>query len=227
MTLERYLAAAIVATLLPGLGIAALDLIPIPAQLDFATYYLAAQALSAGQSPYVPASLDVLANRQGGIPHVAYLYPPAFAVLLVPLALLPFPAANALWFGLNLACYLAGVALLLRLLALPIAWRRALLGLSLLVPALHHTLELGQVTSLLLALAAGALVILQRNRRGAEIVGGALIGAAAAIKLFPLLWALPLLVRRSWFALAGLATALLTSALIGLIAGGGIAVSAA
>jgi hypothetical protein len=224
--IESAIVAAILLVLLPGLGIATLDLIPIPAQLDFATYYLAAQAISAGQSPYEHASLDALADRQGDIAHVAYLYPPAFAALLRPLALIPFPAANALWFGLNLACYLAGVAMLLRLLSPPIAWRRALLGLSLLVPALHHTLELGQVTSLLLTLAAGALVILRRNRRGAEIAGGALIGAAAAIKLFPLLWALPLLIRRRWLALAGLVAALLTSILIGIIAGGGVAVSA-
>jgi hypothetical protein len=37
--------------LVPGIILAARDLIPPPAQLDFATYYLAAQAVNQGYSP--------------------------------------------------------------------------------------------------------------------------------------------------------------------------------
>lgn len=109
--------------LLPGVGLASLDLIPLPAPLDFATYYLAAQALNAGLSPYERFALAALAEEQGGIVHAAYFYPPAFAARLRPLALLPFSGANALWFCLNVLCYVIGVLLLLQLRKLPARWR--------------------------------------------------------------------------------------------------------
>ncbi|NJM09126.1 DUF2029 domain-containing protein [Candidatus Gracilibacteria bacterium] len=140
--LDALLLVSLFMVLLPGAGLVLLDLIPLKPQLDFATYYLAAQALNAGRSPYDATVIEGLA-QQAGVPHAAYLYPPLFAAVLRPLALLPFPLANALWLIFNLALFLLGVLLLSRLLALPRRWLPLLLLGSLLVPALHHTLELG------------------------------------------------------------------------------------
>ena len=68
----------------PRLALAARDLIPIPAQRDFTTYYLAAQAQAQGLSPYDQAALNRLAAEQGRLQTYAYIYPPIFAALLRP-----------------------------------------------------------------------------------------------------------------------------------------------
>lgn len=221
--IDAFFLLALAIALLPGLGFALLDLIPIPAQLDFATYYLAAQALNIGQSPYDRVALDALAQQAGGIPHAAYFYPPAFAAVLRPLALLPFPVANTFWFLLNVGWYVVGATLLARLLALPSRWYLPLLSASFLVPALHHTLELGQLNTIFFALIAGSLVMLTAGRRGG--VGGGLLGLLGAVKLFPLVLALPLLPHRRWRAVAGLSVALVGTAAVGIVAGGGLAAS--
>ncbi|NJO84450.1 MAG: DUF2029 domain-containing protein [Blastochloris sp.] len=167
--------------------------------------------------------MDALAQQAGGISHVAYFYPPAFAAVLRPLALLPFPVANGLWFVLNVGWYVAGITLLAHLLALPRHWYVPLLAGSLLVPALHHTLELGQLNTAFFALIVGSLVLITTRR--SDRIGGGLIGLLGAVKLFPLALALPLLPHRRWQAIAGLGVAFVGTAIVGIVAGGGLAVT--
>ncbi|HMQ35486.1 MAG TPA: hypothetical protein PKD53_32550, partial [Chloroflexaceae bacterium] len=59
--LELALLALLGLVLLPGVALAARDLVPIPPQVDFTTYYLAARALAEGASPYDQATLNRLA----------------------------------------------------------------------------------------------------------------------------------------------------------------------
>ena len=69
---------------------------------DFPIYWQAARALLAGRSPYATGT-----GLHG------YVYLPWFAWALVPLALLPLPAAAWCWFVANVAfTWLAGRALL-------------------------------------------------------------------------------------------------------------------
>src|ERR687891_471993 len=62
---------------------------------DIESYLHAAKSILAGQDIYATPSRPL---EQGGL---YYLYPPLLAVLFIPLALLPVPAAIVLWSVLN------------------------------------------------------------------------------------------------------------------------------
>ena len=150
---------------------------------DARAYYDAAARLNAGEPLYPPLQ-DVNENT-------AYFYPPLFAILFRPLALLPFPAAAAIWEVIVVACFVATLWLLgirrrevwyaVGVLGLPIGW----------------TLAVAQAHSLVTLLLT---------------IGTPLgIALAANIKLFPLLAGLWFVGRRDWrrvAALAGWTTAL-------------------
>ena len=74
--------------------------------IDFAAYHGAAQAMADGRSPYQAEMLEGPVPAQG---RDAYRYPPTFAQLLMPLALLPLPLAAAAWFIAQAAAVLAAV----------------------------------------------------------------------------------------------------------------------
>jgi hypothetical protein len=73
---------------------------------DFSVYYTAARAVLEGADPY---ALEGPSGRP-------FLYPPAFAVLLIPLAVLPHAAAAVLWTALSFAAVLGSLWLCLDLL---------------------------------------------------------------------------------------------------------------
>jgi len=110
---------------------------------DFHAYDGAARRLLDGERLYDPA-VDVA----GGF--AIYLYPPPFALAIVPLAFVGGQAAVWIWTGLLIAAFLAGVALL------PV--ERTVRWLVLLLGALDwpllYSLKLGQVGPILLLLFA-------------------------------------------------------------------------
>lgn len=71
--------------------------------VDFRGYYAAAQVLLAGGNPYdyrqVAAVLLKVTGEMGNNP---YYYPPWFAWLFIPLAILPFQIARSIWMLFNL-----------------------------------------------------------------------------------------------------------------------------
>jgi hypothetical protein len=226
---ELALLALLALLLGAGVAVALSDLIPPPQQLDFAAYYLAALALNAGLSPYDLDALRAIAASQGRGDVAAYIYPPAFAALLRPLAALPLATAELIWLALQLV-WLAGAACCLARLARLPPWSvGALFGLGLLTPAVQHTLELGQVNLLLLLLIGGAFLLLNQERgskRSAwQLLGGALLAAATLLKLFPALLVLPLFTHRRGGALLGFGLGALLLLLVGLGAGGGATTS--
>ncbi len=137
---------------------------------DVRAYFDAATRLNAGE-PLYPAGQDVNQNA-------AYFYPPLFAILFRPLALLPFAAAAAVWSALVAASFGATLWILglrrrrtwiaVGLLGIPIGWSLAI--------AQAHVL----VTFLL-------------------TIGTPLgIAVAANIKLFPVLAGVWFVGRRDW-----------------------------
>src|SRR5438093_11500283 len=76
---------------------------PAPGLLDFTQYWDAGTAISHHDSPY-PAS----ARRNSSAP---YIMPPFFALMMVPLAMLPLPLANLAWYVLTLALLFASCAM--------------------------------------------------------------------------------------------------------------------
>ena len=165
-----------------GLGVLWFELTSNPLA-DARAYYDAGARLNAGL-PLYPTGQDVNQNT-------AYFYPPLFAMLFRPLALLPFPAAAIIWEVIVVGCFVATLWLLgvrrrevwyaVGVLGLPIAW----------------TLGVAQAHSLVTLLLT---------------IGTPLgIALAANVKLFPLLaglWFVGRRDRRRVIALAGWTAAL-------------------
>lgn len=175
--LSRIFGALIVLLFLPGVYLTLADLIPAPHQEDFGANYLAARALSNGESPFDAEVAARLAAGAGVIHHAPYIYPPLLALALRPLAVLPYSAAAAVWFVLSAGALLAALCLLRPVVQLP--WRVYgwVCAAAFFLPPVHHTLQHGQINHvLLLLIVAGAV-------GGAGQAGW--MGIAAALKIFP------------------------------------------
>jgi alpha-1,2-mannosyltransferase len=138
-----------------------------------------------------------------------FIGPPFQAAFFAPFAALAAvspTAARLLWHALNLACFALGVWWSLTAwnaarwrLGLPeLAWLPMLFAplFAILLP-LQTNFEHQNMNALLLAFIAGATVQLLI---GSTIVAGVFIGVAAALKAFPALLIVYLLVRRQWTA---------------------------
>ena len=169
---------------------------------DFRAYVAAADRVLAGDPLYDPA-----VSVAGGF--AIYLYPPPFALAMLPFALLPDPLGLAAWLALLVAAFLAGVALLP--VRREVRWTIALLA-GLCWPFLY-SVKLGQVGPLLfLAFAAAWRWRHRPAPLAAAIAAGALIKVQPAI-LFG--WALATGRRRAGvLGVAGAGVVALVSALV-------------
>jgi len=147
---------------------------------DFQAYAAAARRLLDGQRLYDPA-IDVAGGF--GI----YLYPPPFALAIVPLALIGGQAAIAIWTGLTVLSFLGAVALMP--VSRTVRWTILLLG-ALDWPVLY-SIKLGQVGPLLLLLFAIGWRVLDTPTRpcppAGRIILGVTIALGAIVKLQPAL----------------------------------------
>ena len=120
--------------------------------------------------------------------HYRFKYLPAFAVLTVPLSVMPLPAAKIVWFTASIALLVLLISVSLRL--LPERRRSAPLLVLLSAVALGkffgHELILGQVNILFAVLAATAFLAM---KGGDEALAGVLIGLTIAIKPYGVLFA--------------------------------------
>ena len=146
-----------------------------------------------------------------------FIGPPFQAAFFAPFAFINAVspvAARLLWHALNLACFGLGVwwsvaawnAARSRLGLSELTWLPMLFApLAAILLPLQTNFEHQNMNALLLAFIAGATVQLLI---GSSIVAGILIGVAAALKAFPALLIVYLLVRRHWTAaLAAIASA--------------------
>jgi alpha-1,2-mannosyltransferase len=138
---------------------------------DFHAYGDAARRVLDGRRLYDPA-----VEVAGGF--AIYLYPPPFAIAIVPLAIIGGQAAVWLWTGLLIAAFLVGVAILP--VSTTVRWLIVLLG-GLDWPFLY-SIKLGQVGPILFLLFALGWRWLDRpNRLGASIGLGALVKLQPAL----------------------------------------------
>src|SRR5439155_13554060 len=173
---------------------------------DFQVYARAAWAVRAGQ--------DIYSHTDNNGWH--YVYPPAFAVLLAPLAdpypfmpsdgFLPFWLSVAVWYAFSAICICYAVHVLANA-VLPDAvrgsrrwWYARLVPVLVCLGGIGQTAARGQVNLLLVALVAAAFAATVRGRR---LASGACLAATAVLKIIPALLVLFPLVRRDWRALAG------------------------
>jgi hypothetical protein len=163
---------------------------------DLGVYLRAAWAVRAGENIY-----DITDDN-----HWHYQYPPAFAILLTPLAdppagvaragYVPFPVSVAVWYLFSLACLVFGVHVLARAVEeretmrtgrgiVPGCrrwWSLRLIPIMACIVPIGHTLMRGQVNLLLLALLCGMAAALIRGR---SYQAGAWLAAAICLKVIP------------------------------------------
>ena len=137
--------------------------------------------------------------------HYQFKYLPAFAVLAIPLGLLPLPAAKAVWLVASVLLVVALVCLSLHLLPdrRRAAWLLAVATVIVMGKFYGHEIVLGQMNTLFAVVAVLALLAL-RDRKEAR--GGALVALAIAVKPYAAIF-LPWLAARRAVASIASATA--------------------
>jgi len=187
-------------------------------RLDLDVYRIGAQAWMHGHALYGP--LPPIANGM----FEPFTYPPISAVVMAPLALVSSTTAGVLMTAISLGLLLSVLVLFLRAAHLadgPGAWKlaSAMLPLVVLIEPVRTTLAYGQINIVLMALVAFDTLLPSTwfTVRG-RTVGwprGALTGAAAALKLTPLVFLLYFVVRRDWRGCLNLAGGFLVATGIG------------
>jgi hypothetical protein len=196
---------ALAITLVAGLAVWVFIYKAGPRMPDFEVYWRAAGRAAQAAPLYRPDD-----------GHFQFKYLPAFAVVAMPIGLIPLLPAKAIWFFTSIGL----LVLLLRQNArLPIAPRKSqgwLIAIMIVVLGKFygHELVLGQVNILFAVVATAALLCM---RTGREAAAGALIAAAIVIKPYAVLFEPWLIARRKLpsilTACGGLAAALLLPAL--------------
>jgi hypothetical protein len=126
--------------------------------------------------------------------HYQFKYLPAFAVMAVPLGIVPLPAAKPFWFLVSVAMIVALIAFSIRLLPeqrRP-TWVLAVMAVLVMGKFYARELDLGQVNLSFVTAAAGALVAMKKGR---EMLAAALLVLTVAIKPYGVLLLPGLLVR--------------------------------
>jgi hypothetical protein len=183
---------------------------------DFQDYLFAARQIATGGDPYA----DFIRSH---VPwdwslSSGYLYPPAFAVLLIPLTWVSNDLAVRIWLVLIQAAVLASILIVYRVIGRP--GRGELLALVAVLTTffpLANTVLAGTMNSLLLLLLTLAWACWGRRR---DAAGGVLIGAAAIFKLFPAALLPYLAWRRHWKLLGAAALTGLGGLALGLMVTG-------
>jgi hypothetical protein len=168
-----------------------------PTRTDIFCYVVAADALVAGESPFGK-------KDEHGLP---YVYPPAVALLFLPLRVLGRPLIPIAWFAISVSVLAWGALALRRALGSPRGkpWLELGVPLALVAIPAASGLERGQVGPVLAGLVALGCADLVTKR---ETRGGFAIGATVAMKVTPLLALGTLALDRRPKALAGAALAL-------------------
>lgn len=180
---------------------------------EFTEDYVAAKAVLDGSSGYTDT--ERLLGRY--LPAVSYEHAPVVLrdphtptqiVFAIPLSLLPFRVARAVWMLLMTACFVSAMFLTGRSLRWTRGWSfLAAVGLVG-VPIVQRELLYGNITYLVLLLTVLAWRALHRKR---HLQTGFALGLAAAIKVFPAFLALVLIRERKWRTLAWFSATLVMS----------------
>jgi len=164
-------------------------------QYDSPSYYTAAWALRHGADIYDEDAFLSAAAEIFGKSRVVYpfIYPPFFAQLCLPLTYLPPPTFFFVIMAGNLVLLFLCLYLTARLLRLGASPNRLplvfLFSLLLFNQPLMATLYLGQINFLVLALILGYLLL---RRSGRTVPAAVCLAAAVSVKVFPVLFVLPL-----------------------------------
>ncbi|WP_129633119.1 glycosyltransferase family 87 protein [Candidatus Oscillochloris fontis] len=166
----------------------------LPIGGDTRAYLASARAITHGIDPIGNAGAVFLPEAPADIP--PYFYPPLLALLLVPLASLPYPIALGVW----MLGVLATTILLSVMLKPLVGWKMALIGVFFFLPTLE-SLWLGQINALIAVLIA--LILSSTNEQSHRRLGMA-VAVGALLKITPILAAPVLLIKQRWMSLLAL-----------------------
>jgi len=174
-------------------------------RIDLDVYRLGGHAWLTGRDLYGKLPLT-----HNGL-DLGFTYPPISAIVMSPLAVATSRVAGAVMTAITLGLLMAVTALFLRTAGVADhrrSWRLAalLLPAAALVEPVRTTLAYGQINVVLMALVAFDCLVPSTwwTVRGVRVgwPRGALVGAAAALKLTPAVFVLYFLARRQWRAAA-------------------------
>lgn len=153
-----------------------------PSTMDLQVYYYAVRAMLHGA--------NIMQWTSPGF-HLWFIYPPAAAIILLPLAVGPFLMWELFWIA---GLVIAQNVVMIRS-GVPRGWPLALLSLGLVIgmEPIRTTIGYGQINTFLMVLVIIDLLPSDPTRRR-RIPAGVLIGLAAAIKLTPAIFVLMLLI---------------------------------
>jgi hypothetical protein len=171
-----------------------------PRMPDFEVYWRAGVRAAGAEPLYRPSDADY-----------QFKYFPAFAIIAIPLGLLPLGAAKVLWFALSAAALAALLPLSVAL--LPCRRKPAWLLIGALCVGLGkyyvEDLVLGQINTLVAFVAACAILAF---RRGREAAAGSIVAVAIVLKPYALILAPWVVARFRSRAVAALFIALTAAA---------------
>jgi hypothetical protein len=171
--------------------------------VDFSVNYRAGQRLLAGETLYQPAD-----------GHYMFKYLPASALVYLPFVHLPIEAAKATWFALSVLMLMAALLLVRQLVPLPHPPYLLVITVLIVTKYLLHELRLGQINILLTVIMLLAIRALARDRDTQdELIAGALVGVATALKPYAAIFLPYLIVTRNWLACAAACGAVTVSLL--------------
>ena len=147
--------------------------------------------------PYYGSGMRIFEDAR---PAPGFYYSPFFAILMGVLVRLQGEASVWTWLVLQVVAFVLLALATLAILRPRRAWGSALcVGVLATSFPLAHNFHWGQVSTPLVAV--GVTAILAAARACPRLAAG-LVGVAASIKFYPVLWALPWLVDRRWRKLA-------------------------
>lgn len=168
---------------------------------DALSYQAAAERLNAGHQLYALSPGDRPLPMNPPYWTVPLLSPPLIAVLWRPLALLPYPAAIAIWYVAMLLALTVSTAAILR--APRLKGRRRYLA-AIVVALLSQALAVEALSANVDAvLVAGAIVVWRAPRKWDPLVG-VIVAVMAGVKLLPIAFGWWLICQRRWKAVAWL-----------------------
>lgn len=154
------------------------------AATDFHIFYQAAATIRAGKDPFAGTLAGYQRVFQENVRLSSYyVYPPPFALALVPLTLVPFQAALALWTALSLICFVLTIVLLVKLNPPRhwLHWTAILIICCALIGIFRDEIKIGQVDILLTFFAASSFFAYTRKR---PVLAGVLLALACVVKPF-------------------------------------------
>jgi hypothetical protein len=149
---------------------------------DFKAYYVAGQLAQEGKDIYDQDLQLARAAAHGVAPDKSfYIYPPFFALLMIPISSFSIEVAARIWFFFNLGLFGATVAILLSAFQIRRGIPFWVMG-SLLFTPVSYSLHMGQINIVILFLLAAAYALFKRGYEGRA---GTAVGTAAMLKVAP------------------------------------------